>query len=283
MKRITAVLLTAALLTLSACNGAGEGQGEDLTESSSQVSEAVDMSSESSTSPEIYANWEDDLPLKLITDAVPFWTEKDAEWLAELDMSEYSYDWYSFKYISPYVVPLNMDFSQPSDMDANVVAAFFIRNMKAHIDPENYYNYELDKYAIPAEIIESFASAYFGIESLDNSQSEYYVSDGDYYLLPPSAFGGMWFYKVREVITDGNIIKIYIDWYDEYFTECWKSNVFKIEDNGDTFKYLYVRTLEPMGIYDDEMKTESETTATSDDTAESDSTESLEETTTSES
>lgn len=281
MKRITAILLTAAMLTLSACNGASEGQVIDLTENSSQVLEEVDFSSESNTSLEIYANWEDDLPLKLITDAIPVWIANDKDLLSSTYYDVNSDEWYLMKYILPYSIPITHDMNAIEDFSADDITIFFIHNMQAHIDPENYYDDDLGRFVIPAEIIEAFALDYFGIESLDNSQSEYYVSDGDYYLLPPSAFGGLWPVKVKKAEVDGNIITINTDWYDdEYYTNYVKSTTYTIEDNGDTFRYLSVKTyVGEEKLNDFEEVIMNETTPAPDDTAESDSAEVPEETT----
>lgn len=281
MKRITAVLLTAALLTLSACNGAGEGQVIDLTESSSQASEVVDFSSENTIHPEIYANWEDDLPLKLITDIVPVWVSDEEDAVTKYVYEKGSAEWYHMKYISPYIVPALPDMDSSSDISMGKVTAFFLCNIRAHIEPDNYVNYKLDKLVIPAEIIEAFAYAYFGIDEYNHTENEFYYLDGNYYLLPIPAFGGLWPVKVKKAEVDGNIITINTDWYDdEYYTNYVKSTTYTIEDNGDTFRYLSVKTyVGEEKLNDFEEVIMNETTPAPDDTAESDSAEVPEETT----
>lgn len=125
MKKLLALICTAVLLMTSGCGGTAEAPSE-INLVTEPAETTIEVSSEVIENPEIYANWKDDLPLKLITDVVPVWISRDKKLTTSLYYEKYSNDWYRMKYIGAYVVPIHHDMSSSDDISTDDVLFFLL-------------------------------------------------------------------------------------------------------------------------------------------------------------
>lgn len=200
-------------------------------------------------------------------------------------------DWYLNNVVIPYGnLKYLDDWSDPADISGTVYFQFalqvnynyFMSNHdwgeRKELPPE-YLNESMSAFVFPAEEIESAAMKYFDIDAELVKKSVLYMPELAGYLFMPGNSNEEWIPSVKDVVkNEDGTTSITVD----YNSEPVKVNdnkifllatkVITIKEDGDSFKYVGVKTLyDYMTKYDEPQATVGESNTTSNENSDSSS------------